>query len=78
MEINNSNRPFERIAVAVSFSPRIEGVIAESVRYARSMNADPEFYEFVRTLDAYKKSIPADSRLILSTDSEFLKKLRKK
>lgn len=46
--------------------------------YARSMNADPEFYEFVRTLDAYRKSLPADSTLILSTDSEFLKKLRKK
>lgn len=46
--------------------------------YALSLNADPEFYEFVRTLDAYKKSIPADTTLILSTDSDFLKKLRKK
>ena len=46
--------------------------------YASSMNADPEFYEFIRTMDAYKKSIPAESTLILSTDSEFLKKLRRK
>jgi modulator of FtsH protease HflC len=52
---------------------------AKAIRiYARSMNADPEFYEFVRTMDAYKKSLPADSRLILSTDGEFLKRFRKK
>src|SRR6478735_456660 len=41
MEASKTNsRPFERIAVAVSFSPRIEGVIAESVRYAKSMDAE--------------------------------------
>lgn len=46
--------------------------------YASAMNADPDFYEFVRTLEAYKKALPADTRLILSTDSKFLELLRKK
>jgi membrane protease subunit HflC len=46
--------------------------------YAGSMNADPEFYEFVRTLESYKKALPADTRLILSADSEFLELLKKK
>lgn len=44
--------------------------------YAKAMNADPSFYKFIRTLEAYKKSIPQDSTLILSTDSEFLRLLR--
>lgn len=46
--------------------------------YARSMNADPDFYSFTRTLEAYKKAIPAGSTLILSTDNKFLELLRKK
>ncbi|MFA5139003.1 MAG: protease modulator HflC [Elusimicrobiota bacterium] len=46
--------------------------------YAAAMNSDPEFYEFLRTLEAYKKALPADTRLILSADSEFLELLKKK
>lgn len=46
--------------------------------YAQAMNADPEFYEFVRTLEAYKKGIPQDSTLILSTENKFLELLRKR
>ena len=34
-----------------------------------------EFYEFLKTLDAYEKVFDSSSRLILSTDSEFLKLL---
>jgi len=52
---------------------------AEAIRiYAGSMNADPKFYEFLRTLEAYKKALPADSKLILSTDNKFFEILRKK
>ncbi len=46
--------------------------------YASAMNADPSFYEFVRTLEAYRKSIPADTNMILSTENKFLDLLRKK
>lgn len=52
---------------------------AKAIRiYAQSMNADPEFYNFTRTLDAYRKAIPAASTFILSTDNKFLELLRKK
>lgn len=46
--------------------------------YAAAMNADPGFYEFTRTLEAYKRALPSDTKLILSTDSKFLELLRKK
>ena len=46
--------------------------------YAGAMNADPGFYEFIRTLDAYKKGLPSATKLIMSTDSKFLEYLRKK
>ena len=35
-----------------------------------------EFYEFLKTLDAYEKVFDSSSRLILSTDSEFFKFLK--
>jgi membrane protease subunit HflC len=41
--------------------------------YADSLNRDPKFYEFVRTMDAYKNSINSDAKFLLSSDSEFLK-----
>lgn len=44
--------------------------------YAQSLSRSPEFYEFIRTLEAYKKAIKKDSKLILSSDSEFLKLFR--
>ncbi|MFH1726412.1 MAG: protease modulator HflC [Elusimicrobiota bacterium] len=46
--------------------------------YAGAMNADPDFYEFVRTLEAYEKALPEDTKLILSTDNKFLELLRTK
>lgn len=51
----------------------------EAIRvYASAMNADPAFYEFVRTLESYKKALPQDTKLILSTDSDFLELLRRR
>ncbi len=44
--------------------------------YADSLNRDPKFYEFIRTMEAYKNSIKSDSKLILSSDSDFLKFLQ--
>ena len=52
---------------------------AKAIRiYAQAMNADPSFYEFVRTLEAYKKGIPSGTKLILSTDNRFLDLMRKR
>ena len=45
----------------------------EPWRYnAGAYKSDPDFYEFVRTLDAYQKVIDDKTTLILSTDSELL------
>jgi modulator of FtsH protease HflC len=47
-----------------------------SAIYAKSFNVDPKFYEFIRSMDAYKKSLKSDGKFILSSDSEFLKYLK--
>ena len=50
---------------------------AESTRiYAESYGADPEFYSFVRSLEAYRKSIDGRTTLVLSPDTEFFQYLQ--
>ena len=50
---------------------------AESAKiYNEALNQDPEFYAFVRTLEAYRKTITPTTRLILTPDSDLLKYLR--
>ena len=50
---------------------------AEATRiYAQAYNADPEFYQFWKTLDTYRTTLNANTWLFLSTDSEFLKYLK--
>ncbi len=42
--------------------------------YADAFNVDKEFYSFIRSLEAYKKTMAnPETRLILSPDSEFFK-----
>ncbi len=45
--------------------------------YAKSLKEDPEYYSFVRTLEAYREGLMGKGQLILSTDSEFLKLIGK-
>lgn len=40
--------------------------------YAAAYNRDPEYYSFTKTLDVYKNAFDRKSRVVLSTDSEFL------
>ncbi len=56
-------------------SQEIKGAAeAESIEiYARSLGKDPDFYDFSRRLDAYKKTLTNKTHLILSNSSEFLK-----
>ena len=50
---------------------------AEATRiYAQAYNRDPEFYQFMKTLDTYRASLDKETWLLLSTESEFLKYLR--
>lgn len=49
---------------------------AESTRiYAEAYGKDPEFYTFVRSLEAYERSVGADSTVLLSTGSALFKYL---
>ncbi len=45
--------------------------------YATSFSADPKFYEFVRTLEAYEKVIDKKTTLVLPSDSKLFKELVK-
>ena len=44
--------------------------------YAKAFKADPKFYKFIRTLEAYEKVVDKKSTLILSTDSDLFKLLK--
>jgi len=45
--------------------------------YAKSLGADPEFYSFVTSLETYKESLDASNSLVLTTNNEFLKYLKR-
>lgn len=45
--------------------------------YAAAYGRDPEFYSFVQTLESYKSTLKKNTTLILDTDSEFLKYLKR-
>jgi len=47
---------------------------AEAARiYGEAYAGDPEFYEFMRSLEAYRKSIDEKTTLVLSPDAEFFR-----
>jgi len=51
---------------------------AEATRiYAQAYNRDPEFYQFMKTLETYRKIMDQKTWLLLSTEAEFLKYLKK-
>jgi len=43
--------------------------------YAKAYNQDPDFYAFYSTLQSYKKTLGSNSRLVVSSDSQFFKYL---
>lgn len=68
----------EILSGAYKKSQKIKGEAdAKAIKiYADSYNKDPDFYEFIRSLDAYEKVLDPSTKLILSTDNEFLKYLK--
>ena len=49
---------------------------AEAIRiYGEAFQKDPEFYEFIRTLETYEKTIDGNTTLILPSTAEILKYL---
>ena len=45
--------------------------------YAKAYGRDPSFYEFMRTLEAYRVALPERTRILLSPKGEFLRILEK-
>lgn len=44
--------------------------------YAKALSKGPKFYEFTRSMDAYKAALSGKIKYLLSSDSEFLKYLK--
>ncbi len=44
--------------------------------YADAYNLDPEFYQFMKTLETYRVIMDKETWMLLSTDAEFLKYLK--
>ncbi len=44
--------------------------------YASAYSKDPDFYQFMKTLETYRSSLNGDVTLVLTTDSEFLNFLK--
>lgn len=55
---------------------RGEGEAAATGIYAQALSQDPDFYEFVRTMDAYKKTMKDQTQFVLTPESEFFKYLK--
>jgi len=45
--------------------------------YANAYNRDPEFYEFMKTLETYEKTIDNKNTIIMTTDSDYYKFLKR-
>jgi len=54
---------------------RGEGDAEALAIYAEAYNKDPEFYEFWRTLEAYKKTLSGNTTIVIDSDSPFAKYL---
>jgi membrane protease subunit HflC len=52
-----------------------EGDARATEIYAASLGQDPEFYGFIRSLEAYRKGLSKNTRLIMTPDNEFLELL---
>ena len=55
---------------------RGEGEAGATAIYAQALSQDPDFYEFVRTMDAYKKTMKDQTQFVLTPQSEFFKYLQ--
>jgi membrane protease subunit HflC len=44
--------------------------------YAQAFGRDPEFYSFLRTLEAYRSTVDRSTSLFLGTDADFMRYMR--
>ena len=64
--------------VAADVTRRLRAEAEAISIYAKSVGQDSSFFEFTRTLDAYKKTLKGKGSFIMSTDSDFLRLMQKK
>ena len=57
---------------------RGEGEARAYKTYAEAYKQGPEFFEFIRSMEAYKKVFANNTTMVLTPDSEFLKYLKKR
>lgn len=62
-------------AYKIAETNRGEGDARALKIYADAFQKDPDFYRFMRTLDAYKKTLNNNTTVVLSTESEFFRLL---
>ncbi len=75
------NTEEERLTIESGAYKEVQQILgeAEGTRteiYSKAYTKDAKFYEFYRTLEAYKKSLRPDTNFLMSSDSEFLKVLK--
>ena len=68
------------LATAYKEAEQIRGVgDAKAFKtYASAYRQDPRFFEFTRSMEAYKKTFSRNSTMVLTPDSEFLKYLKQR
>jgi membrane protease subunit HflC len=57
---------------------RGEGDAKAFKTYSAAYRQDPRFFEFTRSMEAYKKTFARNSTMVLTPDSEFLKYLKQR
>ena len=57
---------------------RGEGEAKAFKAYADAYQQDPKYFEFIRSMEAYKKVFAKDTTMVLTPESEFLKYLKKR
>lgn len=78
--INETNAEVEKIQGEGQRTASITRGAADAEvirRYADAIGEVGDFYTFVRTLEAYEKSINQQTELILTTDNDFLKQFQR-
>ncbi len=60
-------------------SKRLRGEVEAEIieKYATAIRATGDFYNFQRTLEVYENALDSDTRLILTTDSDLFRMLKK-
>lgn len=69
-------KTIESEAYRKSVQIRGEADAGATTVYAEAYGKDPEFYAFLRTLEAYQKAIGENSRMVISSDAEFYRYLK--